>query len=444
MEVGFKNKLMNFLKNILRNIITPEIFENSENRVSFYKYLLIGLFLRFLFLPFLFQVDILSSYTRAAGQLFETIPETPAVIQLVMHWFHVFFLKIIVQIIPNLKSILEISNEHIQWLSFAGDNQVFRMLSVIKFPYFIFDLACAFLLLRFTKDTKTNLKVFKHWMINPVVIFVTYIFARFDVVPLFITILALYFAMKDRKYISIFLLVISIVMRFFPVLILPFLIIYLAKSKKDYVIFSLLGISGLLALEVGSRLLFGSSALFKLLNSQHFTFLIALQWGMEALHVRLLPLVIFFTLIIISFFEISDKSFSNLLKYSLIAFLLWFSFGYYHPQYLLWIIPFLIFQFVENDRIFYYHILQVLIIPFILLYWGQLVTTFLFVPIDSRFFVYFPDIVDIIRKYYSPAKFANIFSSIFSGVSIWIIYEVFKLSKIKSNLVFNTKKRDKV
>ncbi|MGB3345710.1 MAG: hypothetical protein WBA71_00430 [Candidatus Humimicrobiia bacterium] len=442
MEVGFKNKFTKFLKNILRKIITPEIFENSEYRISFYKYLLIGLFLRFLFLPFLFQVDILSSYTRAAGQLFETIPETPAVIQLVMHWFHVFFLKIIVQIIPNLKTILEISNEHIQWLSFAGDNQVFRMLSVIKFPYFIFDLACAFLLLRFTKDTKTNLKVFKHWMINPVVIFVTYIFARFDVVPLFITILALYFAMKDRKYISILLLVISIVMRFFPVLILPFLIIYLAKNRKDYVIFSLLGISGLLALEIGSRLLFGSSALFKLLNSQHFTFLIALKWGMEGLHVYLIPLVIFFTLIIISFFEISNKSFSNLLKYSLIAFLLWFSFGYYHPQYLLWTIPFLIFQFVENDRIFYYHILQVLIIPFILLYWGQLVTTFLFVPIDSKFFTTLPDVVDIIRKYYSPAKFANIFSSIFSGVSIWIIYEVFKLSKIKSNLIFNTKKNN--
>ncbi len=312
------------------------------------------------------------------------------------------------------------------------------MLSVIKFPYFIFDFACAFLLLRFTKDAKTNLKVFKHWMINPVVIFVTYIFARFDVIPLFITILALYFAMKDKKYISIFLLVISIVMRFFPVLILPFLIIYLAKNKKDYIIFSLLGISGLLALEIGSRLIYGSSALFKLLNSQHFTFLVALKWGMEGLHVSLIPLVIFFTLIIISFFEISNKSFSNLLKYSLIAFLLWFSFGYYHPQYLLWVIPFLIFQFVENDRIFYYHILQVLIIPFILLYWGQLVTTFLFVPIDSRFFVYFPDIVDIIRKYYSPAKFANIFSSIFSGVSIWIIYEVFKLSKIKSNVLFNT------
>ena len=442
MEVGFKNKFTKFLKNILRKIITPEIFENNKNRISFYKYLLIGLFLRFLFLPFFFQVDILSSYTRAAGQLFETVPETPAVIQLVIHWFHVFFLKTIVQIIPNLKTILEISNEHIQWLTFAGDNEVFRMLSLIKFPYFIFDLACAFLLLRFTKDTKTNLKVFKHWMINPIVIFVTYIFARFDVVPLFITILALYFAMKDRKYISILLLVISIVMRFFPVLILPFLIIYLAKNKKDYVIFSLLGISGLLALEIGSRIISGSSALFKLLNSQHFTFLIALKWGMEGLHVYLIPLVIFFTLIIISFFEISDKSFSNLLKYSLIAFLLWFSFGYYHPQYLLWTIPFLIFQFVENDRIFYYHILQVLIIPFILLYWGQLVTTFLFVPIDSKFFTTLPDVVDIIRKYYSPAKFANIFSSIFSGVSIWIIYEVFKLSKIKSNLIFNTKKNN--
>jgi hypothetical protein len=438
LEEKFKNKFIRFSGSIIKKLVTPEIFGNSKNRILFYKYLLIGLFLRFLFMPFFVQVDILSSYQRAAGQLFKTVPETLPVIQLAMHYIHVFFLKIINPIIPKLSAILEIPDP---WWTFIADNQVFRMLSIMKFPYFLFDLACAFLLLRFTKDAKTNLKVFKHWMINPIVIFVTYIFARFDVIPLFITLLALYFAMKDRKYISIFFLVLSIVMRFFPVFILPFLIIYLAKSKKDYIIFSIFGILGILALEIGSRVISGESALFKLLNSQHFTFIIALQWGMEGLHVNLFPLVIFFTLSIISFFEMRSKSFSNLLRYCLIAFLLWFSFGYFHPQYLLWSIPFLIFQFVEEDKVFYYHILQILIIPFILLYWGQLVTTFLFSPIDSKFFTTLPDLVDIIRKYYSPSKFANIFSSIFSGVSIWIIYKVYKLSKIKSNLVFNIKNR---
>ena len=423
-----------WLKSIIKKIITPEIFENSKNRISFYKYLLIGLFLRFLFAPFFIQVDILSTYQRAAGQLFKTVPETPPIIQLAMHYIHVFFLKIINPIIPKLAIILEKPDP---WWTFIADNQVFRMLSVIKFPYFLFDLACAFLLLRFTKDVKINLKVFKHWMINPIVIFVTYIFARFDVIPLFITLLVLYFAMKEKKYISIFFLIVSIIMRFFPIFILPFLILYLAKNKKDYIIFSVFGILGILALEIGSRIISGESALFKLLNSQHFTFIIALQWGMEALHVRLLPLVILLTLLIISFFEISNKSFSNLLKYCLLAFLLWFSFGYFHPQWLIWVIPFLIFQFVEKDKLFYYHILQILIIPFILLYWGQLVTTFLFSPIDSKFFTTLPDVVDIIRKYYSPSKFANIFSSIFSGISIWIIYEVYKLSKTKSNIVFN-------
>ncbi len=232
-----KIKVKKLLKDIFKRIITPEIFENSKNRILFYRYLLIGLFLRFLFMPFFIQVDILSTYQRAAGQLFKAIPETPPVIQLAMHYIHVFFFKIINPIIPKLSTILEMPDP---WWTFIADNQVFRMLSVIKFPYFLFDLACAFLLLRFTKEAKTNLKVFKHWMINPIVIFVTYIFARFDVIPLFVTILALYFAMKDWKYISIFFLVLSIVMRFFPAFILPFLILYLAKNKKDYIIFQYL------------------------------------------------------------------------------------------------------------------------------------------------------------------------------------------------------------
>jgi len=65
----------------------------------------------------------------------------------------------------------------------------------------------------------------------------------------------------------------------------------------------------------------------------------------------------------------------------------------------------------------------------LLIYWGDLVTKFVFAPIDYKYFVYLPGIIPIIERVCDSAKFVNIFRSIFTGVSLWMIYLIHKDNK---------------
>ena len=62
----------------------------------------------------------------------------------------------------------------------------------------------------------------------------------------------------------------------------------------------------------------------------------------------------------------------------------------------------------------------------ILIYWGDLVTKFVFAPIDYRFFIYITGPIPFIERFYDSAKFVNIFRSIFTAVSLWMIYLIYR------------------
>ncbi len=62
----------------------------------------------------------------------------------------------------------------------------------------------------------------------------------------------------------------------------------------------------------------------------------------------------------------------------------------------------------------------------ILIYWGDLVVKFVFAPIDHRYFIYITGLIPIIERFYSSATFVNIFRSIFTAVSLWMIYLIYK------------------
>ncbi len=62
----------------------------------------------------------------------------------------------------------------------------------------------------------------------------------------------------------------------------------------------------------------------------------------------------------------------------------------------------------------------------VLIYWGDLVTKFIFAPVDIRYALYSTGIIPIINRFYNPVKFVNIFRSVFTAVSLWMIYLVYR------------------
>jgi hypothetical protein len=423
------NKTKSFIKNIGRGLLTPEIFEDRSLSKRFYKYFLSGMLIRLAFLPFFFQRDLLSTYQRAAETVFagNMASDSQQVLTNIIHSVYLFIIKSIVPAVSDFSPILLDSDTLTSWIGFISSYNVFTVLTLFKVLYLIFDLACMFLILRlsFDDDPEGRLNVFKFWMFNPVLIFVLYIFARHDIIGVFATIIALILAKKDRKYWSIIVLALAIALRFFPIMILIPLIIYLAKSRKDYIILTSMGVSGLVVAELFSNLYFGKSLIFSLLNTQHFNYILSARLDL-IIHDRIFLFIVAYFLIIFSFIYAKKKSFDLLINYGAIIYLAYIALCYFHPQYVLWTIPFLVIIFARRKMLSYYHWIQFGLLMVILIYWGDLVTKFVFAPIDHRFFIYIIGPIPFIERFYSSATFVNIFRSIFTAVSLWMIYLIYK------------------
>ena len=423
-----------FFKKIGSLIVTKEIFEDKKSLRTLYKYFLIGLLVRFIFLPFFFHRDLLSTYQRAA----ETIStgnfglDNLQMLTNVTHSIYLFIIKLIFPAINQLSSVLLEKDTWISWISFNSSYNVFTVLTLFKILYLIFDIACMFIILRFSFDgePEDKLRVFKFWIFNPIIIFVLYIFARHDIIGVFATLVALLLAKKDRKYWAIIVLAFGIALRFFPIMILPLFIFYLARTKKDYIILSLVGVSGLAAVELLSHFYFGKSVIFPLLNTQHFDFILSTKLDLfPGSHSSIFIFVALYIFIILSFLHIKKKSFDILLNYGAIIYLAYVGLCYFHPQYMLWTVPFLVIIFVRRRSLLYYHWIQFALLMVLLIYWGDGVTKYVFAPIDHKYFVYLTGIIPIIERFYDSVKFVNIFRSIFTGVSLWMIYLIYKDNK---------------
>ena len=423
------NKTRSFFKNIGRGLLTPEIFEDRSLSKRFYKYFLIGMLIRLALLPFFFQRDLLSTYQRAAETVFagNMASDFQQMLTNIIHSVYLFIIKSVVPAIGDFSPILLDSDTWTSWIGFVSSYNVFTVIALFKVLYLIFDLACMFLILRlsFDDDPEGRLNVFKFWMFNPVVIFVVYVFARHDIIGVFATIIALILAKKDRKYWSIIVLAVAIALRFFPIMILLPLTIYLARSRKDYIALSLIGISGLAGIEVFSNIYYGKSLIFSLLNTQHFNYILSARLDL-IIHDRIFLFIVAYFLIIFSFIHARKKSFDLLLNYGAIIYLAYIALCYFHPQYVLWAVPFLVIIFVRRRQLVYYHWLQFGLLMVVLIYWGDLVTKFVFAPLDHRFFIYITGIIPFIERFYSSVTFVNIFRSIFTAVSLWMIYLIYK------------------
>jgi len=421
-----------FFKKIGCFFCTEEIFKDGNLSKLLYKYFLTGTLIRFTFLPFFFQRDLLSTYQRAADTVFAGILGADFQ-QFVMHLLHSAYLFVIKFLIPGvdqLAGIMLTESTWTSWIDFNNFSYVYRTLFLFKFPYFVLDIACMFLILRLVYDNEPEkkLKIFKYWALNPLVIFVTYMFARHDIVVVFLILISLILAKNNRKYWSIAVLALGIIMRFFPIMILPFLILFLAKRKKDYAVLFSIGIAGLILLEAFSHLYFGSSVIFSLLNTQHFDYLLSAKLTLIN-HDAIFIFIAAYMVLLFSFIHQKSKTFELFLNYCGMVYLLYVATSYFHPQYLLYAIPFLAIVFIRRNSIYYYHIVQFVFLMFILIYWGDLVTKFLFAPIDVKFFLYLPGPIPVVNRFYEPVKFVNIFRSVFTAASLWMIYLIYKVNK---------------
>lgn len=301
---------------------------------------------------------------------------------------------------------------------------IYRELFLFKLPYLFIDIGTAFILASLLKTEASKKIIFTLWMINPLTLYSTFMVGQFDILPVFFVIFALYLALRGKRYWSVLSIGIGGALKMFPLLFLPFFIFSLGKNWKDKIG---LGLVGLLPYFMTISPFLGSSAFRQYVlfspQSQKMLFMSLPVSGAEGV------IVFIFVITLLYLFNFYNSKRFEIWQYILITLLLFFSVTHYHPQWFLWITPFL-FLFLIGD--FYKRILLVAI-----LFECWFIITLLFEPSLSYglFIPLLPDLnqtvglSDILGKYTNIFQFKSLVRSVFAATSMFIAFDLF--SKIE-------------
>lgn len=239
-----------------------------------------------------------------------------------------------------------------------GDIRLNIHLLLLKIPYLIFDLLIAFFLYKFFSTKREKLIAFSFWMFNPINLYSTYMMGQFDIIPTFFVVAALYSVSKTSGTISLnkmifagLLLGIGGAFKIYPLLLLLPLA-FLKKDLKSIVLTVGAGILTyiLIILPFLTSEGFRSTALVANQTLKSFYPQIAISGGESII---LFPLFIFFFYFV---FLHSNLERENLWQSFFIILLIFFIFTHYHPQWFLWLTPFLIIELIRSN---FKHIVQV-------------------------------------------------------------------------------------
>jgi len=413
--------------------LIPSIYKKDplvEKKI--YKWLLIGLLIRLTFMPFtVYFPDLLGIYWRSSLIAYQGI--VWGELQIFIHYFHAFFLWIFKPLMPYFDSILydSLMRMRASWEmleTFVSHPNVFRTLFLFKVPYLLFDLGCSFLVLAIFKDGKKGLAAFIFWMVNPVVIFVTYIAARHEVIAIFFVLLSLYYAKNNLSARSLLSLGVSIIIRFYPLILLPFFIVILGRRFWERMRLAFWGILPLGLLTILTRLFHQTPKVEKLAQIPHTQYLLSMAFYLGYLSDRVYIFVALYAVLFLYTIFHTDHSFASLWRMLLLLLLGIFATSFFHVHYFMWIIPFLTLQMVEDRR--FIGLFVILIFGWIVysFQWKETFAGLLFTPINARYFMSLPSPFEIINRYYSAANFIGIWRSIFSGVCLWMMYLVLRES----------------
>ena len=406
---------------------------DSAALLTIFEWMLIGLLIRFFFMPISTHSDLLSLYGRASLMAYHGWVTIPGLFGLFGHYIHAFFLLIFKPLLgPNYSEIFywvsfgRFSAHAFNWMEFVDYPHIYRILFLLKFPYLLFDFASAFVLLHiFSNNKKGGLAVFIFWMINPVSIFVVYIFGRCEPLQIFFVLLGIYYAKKNKLTLAVLMLGMSIPIRIYPaMLLLPFALI-LGKNIRQQIRLCFFGILPWLIMHIPSLMAKSGSPMVSAATSSFSQIFFGLKFDFRFFDGIYVFVVGYFLILLYGYLNLSH-SYRSTWKICLVTLLFFYAVCYFHPQYFMWLMPLLVLQIVEDKRFIGLYVIQVFALLVHTLHWDKAMNGQLFMPINKHYFKYVPAIKTYIDKVYPADRFILIFRSILTAVCFFMIYLIIK------------------
>jgi len=211
--------------------LLPAPLRDPLQRWPLLGWLGVGLAVRLLVMPFAFHGDLLAVYWRAhliayEGQLFAGY-----LVNMGAHYVHAASLRLLDPLLPAPEAVW---TQPWWWddmaglmpqvtRDFASSPDVFSTLFALKLPYLAFDLGAGLLLLALVSTARPDAirRAWAFWMLSPIGIYATYLFARYEVMPVALVLAAILACERKRPWSGAVLLGLAVTMRTYPLLLIP-------------------------------------------------------------------------------------------------------------------------------------------------------------------------------------------------------------------------------
>ena len=396
------------------------------------KLLILAIILRLLVMPFFFHPDVKTYHFQASFLRQGVVNIYPYLIEnkenLTLKEEFVYF-PLTYFFLGGYQTLVSplLGSNFNAWLADASGRavesaSVFRYLFLLKLPYLILDILMAFVLMQFFDKKEDKKRVFTVWLFNPFTLILIYFFSNVDIVPVFLTLLALLAMKRHKPIVASFVLALAVGFKAYPVLFLPLL---LAKTGSWVDKIKSLTIFGLTCL--GIILPFWSPAFLSSSFASGLTNRI-LEAGVSISggeRILIIPFALF-TLYVVGWY----KKNIHLWKYFLAALLVVIPFIHFHIQWLLWIAPFAVIYLVRQRSKGWLICLGAVTsfaVPF--LYDDKFMNVGLFSPINNLFLQISTPFA-LVQRFTDPYLLQGIFHSVFIGTSLALLVGLFIKRKV--------------
>ena len=321
------------------------------------------------------------------------------------------------------------------WLA-MGNNAVeiphlMRYLFLMKLPLIIVFSITGVYLAKLFQDNKSKDLTLLLWFFNPISIYVVGMIGQFDIIPVLLSVMALFYARK-RQYLSASLLGLGAAMKGFPIFLLPFLVILMEGSLIKRIRVFLVGLGSyiIFILPFITNRAFIESAATSGLTQRMFIPGISFGFDEKFLIIPGLFLVLVYIAI---YFDLGKVK--NLYKYFFGSMFLISAAMHFHAQWALWYLPFMIIILVKDDKfkkpIFLTSIVTLLLsyFAYVILLKDRFLTVGLLSVFDPAVF-YLPSPHELVGKFYDPYVLQSVFHTFYlvSGLAI-VVKSLFKYEK---------------
>lgn len=422
-EVPLGARLVRLPRRLLSALVPEQYLEDASCRNQLWRWFLLGLLIRVLFMPFASHGDLIAYNWMAhfivsdhafdiVGFLQTAAPSMLITTPLVLY-FQAFFLLIFTPVMPGVFAAMGTTYS---MAVFLADPHVNRALFLLKTPYLLLDLGVALLLLRLFQNKDHGTYAWKFWMVNPVVIFAVYMFSSYDVMVAFLIALSLYYMKTHWRKSSMVALGLGAAAKLFPLLLAPFFVLCGSRSRWKQLGYAILFCAPLLFVFVPDIIAGAASAMPAVLKGNPEGYLFGMRFDL-GFGDRIFVVVAAYAVIGLGFYFRKHRDWESLWRYSFVVMMLYYATSVFHPQYFLWVMPLTTLAVITDRRLLTLHVMQIVCFLVYTFTWGRGLAFGLLAPLSPAFSS-LPSPSEVIARFASPSDVIGIARSVFTGVTI--------------------------